>query len=36
MAAKRKVTAETGHGPQPQPEREPPFCAASGISSSIR
>ena len=27
-AARRKVKAVIGHGPQPQPEREPPFGAA--------
>ena len=30
----RKVTAEIGHRPQPQPEREPATCAAGGHWSS--
>ena len=30
-----KITAEIGHGPQPQPEREPPICSAAGYSVAI-
>jgi integrase len=29
MAVRRKVPAVIGHGPQPQPEREPPICILS-------
>jgi Phage integrase family len=33
IAAKRKVTVEIGHGPQPQPEREPPLRTADSASA---
>jgi hypothetical protein len=35
MAVRRKVAAVIGHGPHPQPEREPPICSAGPPGSRM-